>query len=163
MTRFLRRLGPRRLLGAEDGASATEFAIIFPVFILLLFGVFEMARAWWAINTLQHAATMGARYAMTSGASGKPPASTCTGSGSTINTSTFQTNVQAYLQRQVAAYLPSATSTVTATGSCATTPPTLNVSVTVSYNFNFFLSGLVLLNPAGVTFQQKATVTTPLS
>lgn len=154
MIRSLRLLG-RRLAGAQDGASATEFAIVFPMFFLLLFGIFEFAHACWAVNTLQYAVAQGARYAMTTGAG--LTASNCTSSPAT-------TSVTAYLNRQLTAYFPSGTSsTVTATGNCVTSSPTVTFNLTATYNFNFILSGLVLLNPNGITLQQKATVTTPLS
>jgi len=47
----------------EKGASSVEFAIILPVLILILFGIFEFGRAYLDYLAITHAAREGARLA----------------------------------------------------------------------------------------------------
>lgn len=49
----------------QRGASAVEFALIAPLFFLLLFSVFDFSVMMWANLTMQHAVREGARYAVT--------------------------------------------------------------------------------------------------
>lgn len=59
----LPRRPPGKLL--QSGASIVEFAIIAPVFLLLMIGVIELSMAYFANITMQHAVREGARYAVT--------------------------------------------------------------------------------------------------
>jgi Flp pilus assembly protein TadG len=73
------RLSHRRVQAAkgrkrERGTSAVEFALIMPVFLLLIIGVAELSRAIWIYGTVAHAAREGTRYAMVRGAENKQPA-----------------------------------------------------------------------------------------
>lgn len=47
-----------------DGAMAVEFAIIFPIFIVGLFGILELGNILYAKSTLQHGIETAGRYAM---------------------------------------------------------------------------------------------------
>lgn len=49
----------------QAGATIVEFAIIAPVFLLLMIGVIELSMAYFANLTMQHAVREGARYAVT--------------------------------------------------------------------------------------------------
>jgi hypothetical protein len=49
----------------ERGVTAVEFALIAPAFFLVFFGIFEMALLFESWVSVQHAAGMGARYAVT--------------------------------------------------------------------------------------------------
>jgi Flp pilus assembly protein TadG len=53
--------GPRRLAGNEDGASAVEFAIIAPVFILMIVGMLAYGIYFGAANSVQQIAADAAR------------------------------------------------------------------------------------------------------
>lgn len=44
------------------GQTMVEFALVFPVFILVVLGVIDLGRAVWQYNTLSNAAREGARY-----------------------------------------------------------------------------------------------------
>jgi Flp pilus assembly protein TadG len=155
MTGSLRLHGARRLARAQDGAVATEFAIVFPAFFLLMFGFLEIAHALWAINSLQYALAQGARYALTSSAN-PPSADACAS-----RLAGYEANVQADLQRQLAVYFTTANAPLP-TGNCtAGSPSTVTLSLTVTYNFNFILTHLFPLGP--IPLKQTATVTTPLS
>ncbi|MFC5475285.1 TadE/TadG family type IV pilus assembly protein [Paraherbaspirillum soli] len=56
------RAGKRR---QERGASVVEFALIAPLFFLLLFAVFDSGIMFWVNLTMQYAVREGARYAVT--------------------------------------------------------------------------------------------------
>ena len=47
----------------ERGQGLVEFALVFPLIILILFGVFDLGRGIYAYNTLANAARQGARVA----------------------------------------------------------------------------------------------------
>lgn len=49
----------------QRGASAVEFALVAPVFFLLLFSIADFGMMMWANLTMQHAVREGARYAIT--------------------------------------------------------------------------------------------------
>jgi Flp pilus assembly protein TadG len=55
--------GPR-LLRSESGASAAEFALVLPLLLLLLFGIFDAGRYMWQTNAAEKATQMGARMAV---------------------------------------------------------------------------------------------------
>ncbi len=48
----------------ERGQTMVEFALVFPVFLLLLFGVLDFGRVVYAYNTISNAAREGARAAV---------------------------------------------------------------------------------------------------
>jgi len=54
----------RRLLRARDGAMAVEFAFVGPIFIIILWSVFEFGRFYWIKSSLQYAVEDAGRYAM---------------------------------------------------------------------------------------------------
>ena len=55
----------KRLRGnGEAGSTIVEMALILPLFLLLVFGVFEFGRAWLIINTMNHAAREAVRLAV---------------------------------------------------------------------------------------------------
>src|SRR5258708_24862285 len=62
--------------GASDqrGQSLVEFALVLPVFLLIVTGLFDLARAVWQEETLAYAAREGARYAIVHGSAGNPTA-----------------------------------------------------------------------------------------
>jgi hypothetical protein len=51
------------------GQSLVEFALIFPIFILLLVGIFDLGRVVWANNSLATASREAARFAVVRGGS----------------------------------------------------------------------------------------------
>ncbi len=46
------------------GATAVEFALVVPIFLLMTLGVVEMGRALWIKATMQHAVELTTRYFM---------------------------------------------------------------------------------------------------
>lgn len=51
--------------GNEEGTTAVEFALVSVVFLTMIFAIFEAARIFWALNTMQYAVEAGARYTLT--------------------------------------------------------------------------------------------------
>ena len=60
--RLLRR--PRR---TDRGQGLAEFAIVLPIFLLIVFGAIDLGRVIWATDDVTNAAREGARYASTHG------------------------------------------------------------------------------------------------
>jgi len=52
----------------EAGQSLVEFALVLPLLLLIITGLFDVARATWQENTLAYAAREGTRYAIVHGA-----------------------------------------------------------------------------------------------
>jgi Flp pilus assembly protein TadG len=97
--------------GAEQGAQAlVEFALVLPIFLLVITGLIDVARAVWEENTLAYAAREGTRYAIVHGSAGNPrvgpihPAQT--------NPSVFNTGNIVNIVRQNALGVPNVTVTI---------------------------------------------------
>ena len=55
----------RRRLGQRDrGQTLVEFALILPIFVLVVFGIFDLGRAVYAYHTVNNAAREGGRLAI---------------------------------------------------------------------------------------------------
>lgn len=52
-------------IGGEAGSTIVEMALILPLFLLLVVGIFEFGRAWLIINTMNHATREALRFAAT--------------------------------------------------------------------------------------------------
>ena len=63
----------RRPRGRERGQALMEFAIVLPVFMLMLLGITDVGRAIWATTSLNAAAREGARYAIVHGGTMSDP------------------------------------------------------------------------------------------
>jgi len=74
----------------EKGQGLVEMALILPVFILLIMGIFDLGRGILAANTAAEAARQGARYAVTfpSDTAGIQNAATTAAYGLTLSAST---------------------------------------------------------------------------
>ncbi len=59
----LRRLCAR-VAACRLGSVAIEFAVLLPVFLALIYGLFEFARIAWTQSTLEYAVEEAARFAM---------------------------------------------------------------------------------------------------
>jgi hypothetical protein len=59
---------------AQRGQSLVEFALLLPLMLLIITGLFDVARAVWQENTLAYAAREGTRYAIVHGTYGSPAA-----------------------------------------------------------------------------------------
>ena len=56
--------GWRAFPGDTRGATAAEFALIVPIFLLFLLGIIDIGRYTWQLNQVEKAAQMGARQAV---------------------------------------------------------------------------------------------------
>ncbi|HWU62998.1 MAG TPA: TadE/TadG family type IV pilus assembly protein [Ensifer sp.] len=72
------RLKPGQLLRRSDGAAAVEFAIVFPLFVLVIFGGLSFGIAMLNLNALQAVATQGARCIAISGSACTTASGSCT-------------------------------------------------------------------------------------
>jgi Flp pilus assembly protein TadG len=61
--RPIRRGQSNKRAAADRGTAAVEFAVVAPVFVLMLFGTFEFGRALWTRASLQYAVQQAARCA----------------------------------------------------------------------------------------------------
>lgn len=57
----------RALFRHEQGAAALEMALVLPIMLLLLFGIIDMGRFYWAQHSVVHAANEAARLAVLEG------------------------------------------------------------------------------------------------
>lgn len=155
----MQRFSPRifgQLLSADGGAPAAEFAIIFPAFFLLFIGIFEFARAVYSANALQFGVAQGARYVMVH----KPTYSQCCpgGCSPTYNLSGITSNLG----------LPGAAISATSgSPSCGASQPSIPITVTGTYQFNFFLASATAsqigLGTTGIGMSQQSVITIPLN
>ena len=75
---MFRRRGLGRFARDQGAQSLVEFALILPIFLLLVTGILDSARAVWQENTLAFAAREGTRYAIVHGTGGNPVVGPCT-------------------------------------------------------------------------------------
>src|SRR5690606_8803945 len=61
------RLLLRRLRGEEGGATIVEFALVFPVFLLAVFGAIESAVVIFVSSSIESAVLEASRYGVTGG------------------------------------------------------------------------------------------------
>ena len=61
----------------ELGQSLVEFAMLVPVMLLIIVGIFDVGRAVWQENTLAYSAREGTRYAIVHGSNGPPYSGPC--------------------------------------------------------------------------------------
>ncbi|MBC7908501.1 MAG: pilus assembly protein [Rhodospirillaceae bacterium] len=107
----------RRLFQDRRGATAVEFALVLPVFLVLLLGTMELGRVMWAHSTLQFAAEEASRYAI---------------AHSSASNAEITAKAQAHLVG-----LNSGEVTVNVTNNAAT------VTVQLTHNFQFATAGLL--------------------
>ena len=138
----------------RSGAVAVEAAIVMPVVILLMLGVWELGRLVDITMTLQNAARVGARYAAGGVSNGTP-----------VTVSMVQTEVQNYLQAAgfSSSVATSASVTVTNLSSDPWTDPGSGMpldpfSVTVTLSGTAFSSLTWVSTPVTGMTQASATV-----
>ncbi len=64
-----------KFLKDRRGTAFVEFGILAPIFFLVIVGIVDFGRMMWLSNSVEHAATEGARYAALRGV-GKPTVAT---------------------------------------------------------------------------------------
>ena len=75
----------------HEGSAQTlvEFALVLPIFLLVVTGLMDTARAVWQENTLAYSAREGTRYAIVHGAGGNPRVGPI---ASTVNPTIYNTS-----------------------------------------------------------------------
>jgi Flp pilus assembly protein TadG len=122
---------------AQRGQVLTEFGLVIPVALVLMFGTLDMGRALFAYDSVSNGARIGSRYAIVRG-------STCAVAGCPATSATVQT----YVRNRTPGIDPSSM-TVTANWpggnvGCTSTATPYNgpgclVTVTASYKLTFTL------------------------
>ena len=124
----------RRLLSCKSGSMAIEFAIVAPVFIMLLLGAMEYCRLIWTTQALNSVAFSTARCA--------------TYSTNCATTAAIQTYAN-QLGRAFGLSVPAASVTYATNASCNGNSAQNKVSI--AYAFSSPLTGLIPMFPATVT------------
>lgn len=70
-------LGPQPLRGRQRGQTLAEFALVLPIFLLVVFGVFDAGRLVYTNSVLSQAAREGARLGATEAAWISVPGTAC--------------------------------------------------------------------------------------
>ena len=126
------RRGILSWLRNSRGASAVEFAIVAPIFLIMMFGIVEFGRAFWIKSTLQFADEEAGRYSL-------------------VYTSKTTAEIQAYAEGK----LPASLSAATVTAAEETTGADEFMSITATFEFN---SIVPLLKIPVITLQAKSRV-----
>ena len=127
---------PVRFFRDERGASAAEFALVLPLFLILLFGTIDVGRYAWSLSMAEKATQTGARWAVATNmvASGLYNYSFATAAsvpqGTTVNSTLFP------------GVVCTSTST-TASCTCATGGSCATALLTVDANANIAFGALV--------------------
>jgi Flp pilus assembly protein TadG len=129
-------------MAAQDGATAVEFALVVPMFLILVFGAIEFGRILWAQEALQETAIAGARcVAIAQGSN--PTNSPCASGGTTT-----------YIQNLAKAWgltLATITPSTPTTGGCKGLS-----QVILTSTFNSVVPNLVQLSAGGITLTASA-------
>jgi Flp pilus assembly protein TadG len=104
----------------EAGAAAVEFALVTPILLVFLLGIFEFGRAWNAYHVVAEAARNGARLASVA---------------ESVSSDSVKSSVKNVLS---AASLDPAKATITVEGNTGATGTPAKVTVDYQYNFLFW-------------------------
>jgi Flp pilus assembly protein TadG len=125
------------LLRSDNGTTIIETAILLPVFLTFMLGIFEFGRALWIQSSLQSAAEAAARCYVVNASS------TCNSTGAT----------QTYAASQVIGFsIPSGDFTPSTTGTCGNSSGG-SKTVSASYGFSFVVPQLF---PWAITLTAQA-------
>jgi hypothetical protein len=136
-------LSQREADWAARGTTAIEFALVAPVFLMLIFGAIEYSRVLWTLNALQQVAFDGARCMAI-------PQSACAVGGSYDSTSTTTHITQTGNQWGLSLQSINLSQNVSCGGTTGFS------QVQVSSNFITPVPQIVLLAAAGTTLQATA-------
>ena len=109
MSRLVRFFSDRE---DDRGQSLVEFALLLPLMLLIITGLFDVARAVWEENTLAYAAREGTRYLIVHGSAGNLP-SDPTGEPACPPSPCYPTQSAIQLVQQAALGVPNVTVTIT--------------------------------------------------
>lgn len=144
-------------LREKRGDALVEFTVSAVVFLTILFGIMDFARAVYIDHFVSHAAQDGTRYAIVRGGTW---ASNSCATTATMDCAATAADIQSYIRGiappgvtassvNVATTWPGTTISGASAGCSPTNTPGCLVKVSVSYNFSFLLP---FMPTAGVTF-----------
>ncbi len=138
-------------LGCE-GNAAVEFALIIPLLLVLIIGIYEFGRLYWVQNTLQYAAEQSGRCVMVN----KTVASV---TGGTCAPSNFSGGMSVTVPTPTTATCSGASALISPAPTCMT------IQVTYPYSFNAVLAPLIGIAahrssnlPASITLTGRSIV-----
>ncbi len=126
MMRYIRK--------SESGTSTIEFALVAPIFFMMIFGVIDMGRAYWLISSMEYAVEGAGRYVM-------------------INTSATSSQVTSQAKANLYAIDPNS---VTFTTSTSTSGGVNYMTISAQASFNFLPSHI--FNYGTINLTRQATV-----
>lgn len=129
------------------GQELVEFALVLPLLLIVLIGVFDLGRVFHANITLANASRAGARYATSFGYD-------VTSGVVTLNTGAIRTKVQQEAQNSGITLNP-ALITFNCPGSCTQGGP---LEVTAMYNFQFLFNAFL---GSGITLSHTTEMLIP--
>ena len=126
----------KKIVKSQKGKAAVEFALVLPIFIILVFGIMEFSRLWETVSVLTSAAREGARVAAVTA----PDGTAATNAAQNILTAGNITNAT------ITVAGPNATDEVIVTVSITYTPMTGNIipgvgSMTLTRSTNMHWEG----------------------
>jgi len=142
-----------RRFGSERAQALVETALVLPVLLLLIVGLFDVGRALWLSNTLATAVREGSRYGVVHGAlSGAP-----TGPGSASYTPPNSDTLITAKVRDYANGVPSSL-TVQSTWPDGNANRGSRIVVSASFPFIPILSSVFLGGGLGITLQSSSSL-----
>jgi len=134
--------GSRSLILARRGQSLVEFALVLPLLVLIVAGIFDLGRAFFASITITNAARVGARYGTLhpSDFTGMVSAAVIEAQDSNIIIDPSNVNIACPID----------------VVRCAPSQP---ITVTVNYNYNDMLFGFFF--PSGIQMQRQEVMVVP--
>ena len=141
------------LAAAVDAATAVEFAIVAPMFFMLVFGAIEFGRALWTEQALQETAIAGVRcmaIAQTSNTALNTGSCAASGAYSASNTTSYIENVASGWGLSLTSSNITLSTNVSS-GGCAGLS-----QVTLTSTFNSVVPQLVKIATGGVTLSASA-------
>ncbi len=139
------------MITEDDAATAVEFALVVPMFLMLVFGTIEFGRLLWTEQALQETAIAAARCVAI--AQGTNPSGSCASGGAYSSTSynTYVLNVAAGWGLS----LPNPPPAPSTSANCGGSSGGFS-QVTLTSTFNSVAPELVHLNALGVTLTGSA-------
>ena len=130
----------RKLRKDRRGTAVVEFALVGSILILVTFAIIDFGRMMWLNNTVEHAATEGARFAAVRGSNKPSPAT--------------ETQVVSVVQNRAVGMA------LTTSEIAVTWTPDNNagstVTVQVTYNYEYIIAGFLGFDP--VDLQGRSTM-----
>jgi Flp pilus assembly protein TadG len=138
------------------GQALAEFALVAPIFFLLLFSIIEFGRYVYTVQIINNAAREGARYAIVHGSngvpsSGNPPAP------STVSSDPSGNNVKAVVRQHATGVIASTTDLTINLAWDPHNGRESKVTVTVSYPFKAMIP-IVPLPPITITGESTLVI-----